>query len=361
MVKSIKSNLVLAGAGILLGAVILSYYNSNALGLDNLQPTLSITSNDNSDINTVTIPDLKHLTLPKAEHVAQIYDEFEALKLDLTDKIKQQYSSTIKNIAVQVSLKEFLYDLKKSYPVRGRELFEAIIKGAFPEFAEDIFRAVDTMAMYDEWLLDNALDLNEMNVFEHNGELWKKRKELFGDDANKIWSSELTAQEERRKALHKTVAMLDQAYDTTMNERVYILQSAYEEQYSESVENVVFDSNGVLAQVLFGFDSVQKELAGLSNEERQYQIDTVRRTIGFDEQSVAYLAEQDQIKDKRWQNGYKYMASRQGLLDELSGEELDIALSELREKHFKHEAPTIAREETDEFFRYSRPRVYGRN
>ncbi len=164
MVKSIKSNLVLAGAGILLGAVILSYYNSNALGLDNLQPTLSITSNDNSDINTVTIPDLKHLTLPKAEHVAQIYDEFEALKLDLTDKIKQQYSSTIKNIAVQVSLKEFLYDLKKSYPVRGRELFEAIIKGAFPEFAEDIFRAVDTMAMYDEWLLDNALDLNDLRI-----------------------------------------------------------------------------------------------------------------------------------------------------------------------------------------------------
>jgi len=217
------------------------------------------------------------------------------------------------------------------------------------------------MVIYEDWLLENVLTLNDMPPLEYNGELWKKRRELFGDDANKIWSSEITAQEERREVLQKTVAMLDQAHDTTMYERIYILQSSYDEQYSETIENAVFDSKGVLAQTLFGFDSVQKELAVMSSEQRQEEIDTIRRTIGFGEDQIEYLAKQDQVKDKRWLNGYSYMEARQSLLEELSGEELDSALTELREKHFQHEAPTIAREETDEFFRYSRARIYGRN
>ena len=99
----------------------------------------------------------------------------------------------------------------------------------------------------------------------------------------------------------------------------------------------------------------------MSNEQRQQEIDTIRRTIGFDETQIEYLAEQDQVKDKRWLNGYSYMEARQGLHNEFSGEELDTELADLREKHFKHEAPTIAREEEDEFFRYKRQRVYGRN
>jgi len=359
MAQSIKSNLVLAGSGILLGVVVLFYFNSYVSHSDKAGATTSIIPGKISE--AIVVPDLSHISLPKAEPIAQVATEFEALKLDLIDKIRQQYSSTIENIAVQVSLKAFLVDLIKQYPERGRALFEAVILAAFPDIADDIFQAVNTMAIYDEWLLDNVLALNDMPPLEYNGELWKKRRELFGDDANRIWSSEITAQEERRKALHKTVAMLDQAYDTTMNERVYILQSAYEEQYSETVENVVFDSNGVLAQVLFGFDSVQKELAAMSNEERQTQIDTVRRTIGFDEQQIEYYAEQDQIKDKRWLNGYSYMEARQSLFDSLSGEELELELNALREEHFKHEAPTISREERDDYFRFKRPRVYGRN
>jgi len=359
MAQSIKSNLVLAGSSILLGVAVLAYFNSYVSQSDKTGATTAVIPGKISE--AIVVPDLSHIALPKAEPVAQAADEFEALKLDLIEKVRQQYSSTIESIAVQVSLKAFLVDLSKQYPERGRVLFEAIIRAAFPDLADEIFRAVDTMVIYDEWLLDNVLALNDMPPLEYNGELWKKRRELFGDDANRIWSSEITAQEERRKALHKTVAMLDQAYDTTMNERVYILQSAYEEQYSETVENVVFDSNGVLAQVLFGFDSVQKELAAMSNEERQAQIDSVRRTIGFDEQQIAYYAEQDQIKDKRWLNGYSYMEARQSLYDSLTGEELDLELNVLREKHFKNEATTIAREERDDFFRFKRPRVYGRN
>jgi len=359
MMQSIKRNLVLAGGGILIGYAVLSYFdstNSDTAGKSpNSPPPSKLTQVQ--DENEFSIAD----SLPERVPASQAKDEFEMLTLDYIEKIRTQYASTIESIAVQVSLKEFLDDLMGAYPLKGRALFEAVIKGAFPDKAEDIFRAVDKMVIYEDWLLDNVLTLNEMSPLESNGELWKKRRELFGEDANKIWSSEITAQEERREVLQKTVAMLDQAHDTTMYDRIYILQSSYDEQYSETVENAVFDSKGVLAQTLFGFDSVQQELSAMSNEQRQEEIDTIRRTIGFDEAQIEYLAEQDQVKDKRWLNGYSYMDARQVLLDELTGDELEIELTALREKHFKHEAPTIAREETDEFFRYSRQRVYGRN
>jgi len=361
MVKSFKSSFVVASSGIVLGALALYFYNFNTTNSGTTGTSIPMIAAKTSAVSKVTIPKLSHVSLPKPEPIARADEEFEALKLDLIEKMRQQYRGMIENIAVQVSLKEFLDDLMKTYPVKGKELFEAIIRGAFPEIAENILRAVDTMVLYEDWLLENVLTLNDMPPLEYNGELWKKRRELFGEDANKIWSSEITAQEERREVLQKTVAMLDQSHDTTMYERIYILQTSYEEQYSETIENVVFDSKGVLAQTLFGFDAVQNELSAMSNEQRQTEIDTIRRTIGFDEAQIEYLAEQDQVKDKRWLNGFSYMEAREVLLEGLSGEELDTALTELREKHFKHEAPTIAREERDEFFRYTRPRIYGRN
>jgi hypothetical protein len=217
------------------------------------------------------------------------------------------------------------------------------------------------MAIYDDWLLDNMLNLNEMNELEYSGTLWQKREALFGEDAKKIWSSEITAKEERRKALQTTVAMLDQAYDTTMDERIYILQSAFDEQYSESIENVVFDSRGVLAQVMFSFDSVQKELEKLPNDERQEQIDSIRRSMGYEEEQIDYLSGLDQKREVRWQNGYRYLEEKQMLSESFSGDEFTRELKTLREKHFKHEAATIEREERDEYFRFKRPRVYGRN
>ena len=44
-----------------------------------------------------------------------------------------------------------------------------------------------------------------------------------------------------------------------------------------------------------------------------------------------------------------------------SGAELDQALTELRNTTFGERGRTIAREESMGFFRYQRPRVYGRN
>jgi len=55
------------------------------------------------------------------------------------------------------------------------------------------------------------------------------------------------------------------------------------------------------------------------------------------------------------------MRERSRLEATFAGEPLDAELAHLRETTFGPEAPTIEREEADGFFRYERPRVYGRN
>ena len=107
----------------------------------------------------------------------------------------------------------------------------------------------------------------------------------------------------------------------------------------------------------------RKRQAEMTAEQRQEKINDIRRNIGFDEQVVQELAERDLTREARWQNGYAYMEAR-GVLEARYGQnavpenELDL----LREQYFRHEAPTIKKEETDiGFYRYNRPRVYGRN
>jgi hypothetical protein len=156
--------------------------------------------------------------------------------------------------------------------------------------------------------------------------------------------------------------MLNQSSEMSMQDRVFLLKSAYDENYFGTVEDLVLDSTGLLSQVMFELDIVQSELDALSPEARQLEIDEVRRLVGFEESQIAWLAQRDQEREVRWQNGYAYMAERAQIAELYEGDELVTQLDALRTKYFKHEANTIKKEEEQiAFFRYDRERVYGRN
>jgi len=55
------------------------------------------------------------------------------------------------------------------------------------------------------------------------------------------------------------------------------------------------------------------------------------------------------------------MEKRETLSSNLKGDALSKAMDELRMEFFKHEAPTIAKEEQQGFYRFNRPRLYGQN
>ena len=283
--------------------------------------------------------------------------------LEMIDRIKQEFGDRIHLVAVQVQLKEFRDDLIRGYPAHGEKMFEGIIRGAFPELADQILAAVMKMVAYETWLLASMLDLNDMDLLAQQNTLWGKRLEFFGEDAKEIWSEEMSAEEEHHESVRKVVAMLDTAYDMSMDERLYLIQSAFDESYSQSMSDLVLDSSGVMTRVFFGFESVQKDLKAMQPEQRQEAVDDIRRKVGFAEETIEFMSAQDQKKEARWQNGYAYMKERDAVpQNDLSDEEYNVALQDVREKYFGREAYTIASEEDDlGFFRFERRRQYGNN
>lgn len=317
-----------------------------------------------SDNSTVPIPDILPSTKVKSSSSqGEAQDEIEHLVETLVNLLVTEHSAEIHLPAFQVSLKEMRDDLIKSYPSQGLKIFERIIRGAFPKLADQIMVLLAKLDVYDEWLLSNMLDLNDMNLLQQQGEIWQKRYEVFGKDlAEAIWEKERSAEEDRRDSMLTTVDMLNQSSDMSMQDRVFLLKSAYDENYFGTVEDLVLDATGLLSQVIFELDVVQSELDALSPEARQLQIDEVRRLVGFDESQISWLAQRDQEREVRWQNGYAYMAERAQVVELYEGEDLVVKLDALREKYFKHEAATIKKEEEQiAFFRYKRERVYGRN
>lgn len=286
--------------------------------------------------------------------------ERESFKRDMIKKLLSEYRDVISSVVAQVSLVDLRRFVIEMFPEDGRALFEDIIQSAFPDLADAILAAIALMDQYDQWMLDNMLTLNEMNTLEKNGHIWEKRTELFGEHAKQIWSDELSAVEERQQNMQKTIALLNSAYDTDINERLFMLKSAMEENYKGTMESMMF-GQGMLSNVFFGFDSVQQDLHAMTPEARQEQISAVRRNLGFSEEQITEAAKADQEKEQRWQNGYQYMAEKAELSSSYSGEELDAELDKLREKYFKPDAETIRLEEQNGFERFKRPRLYGRN
>ena len=292
---------------------------------------------------------------------SDINSEFDQLVIELVAELHEEFGDQIKSIALQVSLIELLNDLIVTYPERGKALFERIIRTAFPELADNILKAVATMGLYDMWLLDIMPELNKMGLIEQESILWSKRYELFSNEAAEIWTEQWTPEQEREASVQKTLSLLDTAYDTPLNERLYLLQSSFEESYGNTIEGYVFDAKSVMSQAFLHFDSVQQDLSAMPQEERQTKIAGIRRELGFPEDRIAILSERDLKRELDWKNGYAYMEKKAQAEQSFAGEALEAELDGLRERYFSYRAATIKKEEGREFFRYARPRVYGQN
>jgi hypothetical protein len=115
------------------------------------------------------------------------------------------------------------------------------------------------------------------------------------------------------------------------------------------------------AEVFLRMEGVQRELAALGPGARAREIAFIRRELGFGDEEIARMAEVDERREARWQNGLAYMDERARIAATFEGGALDEELRALRERYFAHEAATIEAEERDGFFRFARPRIYGRN
>lgn len=272
----------------------------------------------------------------------------------------EQFGERIANKGVQAKLLDERDRLVEAHPDYGLALFAQAVAIAFPELRDEILAVVTKMAAYRDWLENAYLSLREMPALQREGQIWAKRKQLFGDDAEIIWADERIARAAQQQAIHAELEKLDQAHGITLDEAVFQLESAVTEIFGNGLERQLI-SRGALAASLFGLDSVQSELKAMPAEDRQAAINRMRKKLGYSEEEVEALAARDQERNQRWQTGNAYMAERQALTQRYAGQQLEQELDALRSRYFENAASTIALEEESGFYRFNRPRVYGRN
>ena len=317
--------------------------------------TNSIVIQTDTSTNTVSKTFVDHSLLLNPKHNDQ-----ENFIKSISKRLQQEHSHEIHLIPVQISMQDFRNFIREEHPSDSQIIFTRIMHLAFPKYADDILSLITSLDLYDQWYLDNLLNLNDMDPLSKKGRIWQKRREIFGDLADQIWQQEINNEEEKRQVVQQTISRLDNANDIPMNERLYILQNTLNEQYPH--EQTSFTMNkGLISNVYFQLESVQNDLKNMSLEQRELALAQSRRQLGFSQEDIDKLAEEDKQKEQRWQNGYQYMSAKEQIEQTYSGDVLNKKLKTLREKHFKHEANTISAEEESGFYRYNRPRLYGSN
>lgn len=290
----------------------------------------------------------------------QNMDDIQVFINSLSKRMTQQHGHEISNVTVQLTMADFRAFVLEQFPIQGESAFQQIMRNAFPEYADQIFALLDNMRLYNDWHVDMLLTLNDMDSITRDGTLWGKRRELFGSLAEEIWQKELDEKEAKQKNVQETLALLQVANDISMRDRLYMLTDSISQEYGDEHANILI-SKGMVADIYFHLDSVQNDLKSMTDSERQEALAESRRQLGFTEENIQEMAAQDAEKESRWKNGYEYMSARDQLVNLYEGDELAEKLEVLRVTYFKHEAPTIAKEEQDAFFRYNRPRLYGSN
>ncbi len=279
----------------------------------------------------------------------------------LVKELQDLYGDTISEKSTQVLLLKTKRYILRLYPKDGLLRFYNIIKRAFPDLVDEIMKTLEAMEQYLLWEVENSHLLSQMNTLEKEGHLWEKRKELFGDEAENVWSKDVEEYQKRKKDMQDTISRLDKSYDSTIYEKLTDYQETLNNIYENTTEAYILESKDLLAKVFLGLDSVQGELKEMTPEVRKTELSNIRSEMGYTQAQIEQLEKIDNKKNSRWDNGLAYMSERDNIAQELEGAELDTALKTLREKYFKHEAKTIEIEEKDGFFRYTRRRIYGKN
>ena len=282
------------------------------------------------------------------------------LILELAVQYLEHYGDTIAEPATQARLYNERRTLLEQYPESGAQLFKGAVETAFPELHSQILALMANLDRYNTWLDNHELRLHALSAFQQEVELWQQREAIFGALAGQIWAEEKSYLEEKSQVFQQKVAHLQDANELQLTEVAHQLQASVEEVYGGDMP-LQFAGSGALGHALFSMESVQMQLAKLPPDQRQQTVNNLRLQLGYSEDAVKRMAEQDQAREEKWQTGKAYSAERDALMQRLTGEARDTALSELREKHFGMTAPTIAREEEQGFYRFERPRQYGLN
>lgn len=315
-----------------------------------------------SEVNIISSTDSEYLREDNIERITK-KNRWSSEVQVFIKALNDQYAEKIHLIHIQAKLITVRESLINKLVAPINENLKAVLASAFPSHESSILEVWSRMDEYENWLLTHNRTLMELNTLSRSGMLWEKRNKLFPIAAASIWSEEQDRYETAQLNFHSEIDRLDKSYDIPTNEKIQRLQSSFKQADNAFTQTLGLKSdshNNTIASVLFGLTSVQKSLQQLDPEHRQLEIDAIRRELGYDEDSITKMSTIDGKREQRWSNGYEYMESRNNLL--ASNEQVSLVqLNDLRSQFFGNSAETIAKEEENGFYRFQRPRYYGRN
>lgn len=273
---------------------------------------------------------------------------------DVVQYFREKYGKTIHHKHTQVMLVEKLMGyLMRMYPDDWVVYMYAMLREIFPGMENEIFDTFEKLHKYNTWLKENQNDLAQLNSKDKRNALWEKRYEIFGQDADQVWEAE--------KRIEPIYNALDTIQEGNMpfNEKLSLYKQSIKEAYKDNTDNFVARKQQELMNSFLDVESVQKDLANMTPQERKENLKEVRKAMGLDSAALQRWEELDQVRDQRWDAGMQYMQQRAELEKKYKGAELEKQLDSLRIKYFGDEAETIKNEEESGYYRFSQPRKYG--
>ncbi|MFP2908500.1 lipase secretion chaperone [Pyxidicoccus sp. 3LFB2] len=272
--------------------------------------------------------------------------------------MRERYGARLDEPSVQMRmLEDLMRYFQKRSPDRWREELLAFLKKSFPERYDELAAMLRNREDYEKWVKDNDAYLRGLGEKERRTAVWDARNRLFGKDvAERLWAAEL-----KNQAVADTLRTLDTLEGAPLTEKLSAYKKKLQEVHGASADAYLARHQQELMNRFLDLSSIQRELTELPPAERSKNLRTIRKEMGLDDEALTRWDSLDQTRDARWDAGARYMAERAALTKELSGEELEAKLQELRTRYFAAEADIIAQEEAGGFLRFERPRVWGRN
>ncbi|HEX5751212.1 MAG TPA: hypothetical protein VFZ09_33625 [Archangium sp.] len=285
-------------------------------------------------------------------------DGLERPEKDIVSYLRSRYGARIRDPHTQMRmLEQLMRHFQKLNPTGWEADLLAVLKQAFPELYDELVQRLRQRLDYESWVKEHHAELKDKPEAERRAAIWEERNRLFGKDvAEKIWAAEL-----RNTAVADALKSIDALPGASVSDRMAQYKQSLEKTYGEKSQAYVQAHQQELMNHFLDLGSVQKDLAAMQPEQRAKNLRTIRQEMGLDEQALQRWEELDRARDARWELGSQYMSEREALAQQYSGPELEARLTELRARYFADEAQTVAEEEQSGFFRFTRPRQWGRN
>jgi len=276
----------------------------------------------------------------------------------LVAQLRFRYGAHIEHPYVQLKMLERLIPyFRAQSPEHWRELLLDLLRAAFPDRYAELAANLQHWLDYERWMDEQRTTLQGLDDEKRRAAIREARERIFGKEAAaNIWASEL-----KNQAAADALRTADALQGATVSERLERYKEGLEDVYQEQTEPYLERHRQEALDRFLDLDSVQKDLSALAPEDRERSLREIRQGLGLSEEALQRWDTLDRERDARWDAGARYMQEREALAKQLSGDALEERLQELRARYFGAEAGSIAAEEQSGFFRFSRPRRWGRN